>query len=43
MLWGGSVADPANDAPDTVALRTLTAKIRDDARVDACLLSIGEG
>jgi len=43
VLWGGSVADPADLRPDTVALRTLTAKIRDDARVDACVLSVGDG
>jgi len=43
MLWGGSVADASDARPDTVALRTLNAKIRDDARVDHCLLSIGDG
>ena len=43
VLWGGSVADPADQKPDTVALRNLTAKIRDDARVDACLLTVGDG
>ena len=43
VLWSGSVADLADQRPDTVALRTLTAKIRDDARVDASLVSIGDG
>jgi predicted O-methyltransferase YrrM len=43
VLWGGSVADPTDRKPDTVALRSLTAKIRDDARVDACLLTVGDG
>jgi len=43
VLWSGTVADPADQRPDTVALRAITAKIRDDARVDACLLSIGDG
>ena len=43
VLWGGSVADPADERPDTVALRKLTAKIRDDPRVDACVLSVGDG
>jgi predicted O-methyltransferase YrrM len=42
-LWSGSVADPANDEADTRALRALNAKIHADARVDACLLSIGDG
>ncbi|WP_299443406.1 class I SAM-dependent methyltransferase [uncultured Rhodospira sp.] len=43
MLWKGTVADPANTSADTVALRALTAKIRDDARVDACLVPIRDG
>ena len=43
VLWSGTVADPADNAPDTVALRAITTKIRDDARVDACLVSIGDG
>ena len=43
VLWSGTVADPADQRPDTVALRAITAKVRDDARVDACLLSIGDG
>ena len=43
VLWSGTVADPADQKPDTVALRNLTAKIRDDPRVDACLLSVGDG
>lgn len=43
VLWGGSVADSKETDPDTVALRTLNAKIRNDERVDACMLSIGDG
>jgi len=43
VLWGGSVADAADERPDTVALRAITAKIRDDPRVDACLVSVGDG
>ncbi|NCT66024.1 MAG: SAM-dependent methyltransferase [Rhodanobacteraceae bacterium] len=43
MLWSGRVADPAQTDADTVALRALNAKIRDDARVDASLLSLGDG
>jgi predicted O-methyltransferase YrrM len=43
VLWSGSVADPSDQTPDTVALRAITAKIRDDSRVDACLLSVGDG
>jgi predicted O-methyltransferase YrrM len=43
VLWSGRVADPAQTDADTVALRALNAKIRDDARVDASLLSLGDG
>ena len=42
-LWSGHVADPAHDDEDTVALRRLNDKIRADARVDMCLLSVGDG
>jgi O-methyltransferase len=43
MLWSGSVADPNVHDSDTDALRALNAKIRDDHRVDACLLTVGDG
>jgi len=43
MLWSGDVADSRIHNPDTDALRALNAKIRDDARVDACLLTVGDG
>ncbi|HET6546043.1 MAG TPA: class I SAM-dependent methyltransferase [Rhodanobacteraceae bacterium] len=43
MLWSGRVADPAVHDADTDALRALNAKIRADERVDAALLSIGDG
>ena len=43
VLWGGTVADPTDMSADTVALRAITAKIRDDPRVDACLVSLGDG
>ena len=43
VLWGGAVADPSNETEDTNALRALNVKIRDDARVDACLVSVGDG
>jgi predicted O-methyltransferase YrrM len=43
VLWSGTVADPADVRPDTVALRAISAKVRDDPRVDACLLSVGDG
>lgn len=43
MLWNGGVADPADQEPNPVALRALNLKIRDDPRVEACLLTIGDG
>ncbi|MEO8676665.1 MAG: class I SAM-dependent methyltransferase [Casimicrobiaceae bacterium] len=43
MLWSGAVADPAITDANTVALRTLNAKVSADPRVDACLLTIGDG
>jgi predicted O-methyltransferase YrrM len=43
MLWSGNVADPNVHDKDTDALRALNAKIRDDRRVDACLLTVGDG
>jgi predicted O-methyltransferase YrrM len=43
VLWSGKVADPKAHDADTDALRALNAKIRDDARVDSCLLTVGDG
>jgi caffeoyl-CoA O-methyltransferase len=43
VLWGGSVADPASTDADTLALRALNEKLRDDARVSITMLSIGDG
>jgi caffeoyl-CoA O-methyltransferase len=43
VLWSGTVADPSKMDPDTEALRALNVKIRDDRRVDACLVSLGDG
>ena len=42
-LWSGSVADPAKKDADTVALRALNLKVRDDPRVTSCLVSLGDG
>jgi predicted O-methyltransferase YrrM len=42
-LWSGKVADPDVHDEDTDALRAINAKIRDDGRVDACLLTVGDG
>ena len=43
VLWGGSVADPRDDDPETVAIRSLNKKVRDDPRVECCLLTVGDG
>jgi len=43
VLWGGAVADPADNSPETIAIRQLNDLIRDDKRVDISLVSIGDG
>jgi predicted O-methyltransferase YrrM len=43
MLWSGQVADPGARDKDTAALRALNLKIKDDSRVDFCLLSADDG
>ncbi len=43
VLWGGRVVDTAINDEDTVAIRALNAKIRDDDRVDASMLMVGDG
>jgi caffeoyl-CoA O-methyltransferase len=43
MLWSGAVADSSVQDADTQALRALNIKIRDDARVDSCLLTVADG
>ena len=43
VLWNGRVADPSAHDPDTVAIRALNAKIRDDARVTSSLVPIADG
>jgi predicted O-methyltransferase YrrM len=42
-LWYGHPADPADMSPDTVAIRALNIKIREDARVRISMLPIGDG
>ena len=43
MLWGGQVANPDANDPDTLALKALNQKIRDDERVDLSLLPVADG
>jgi len=43
MLWSGEVVGPRSSDADTAALQALNLKVRDDARVEACLLTVGDG
>ncbi len=43
VLWNGSVADPADQAPDTVAIRAFNRRLHDDERVSLSLVPIGDG
>jgi predicted O-methyltransferase YrrM len=43
MLWSGRVADPLQHDADTDAIRALNAKIHADSRVEATLLTVGDG
>jgi predicted O-methyltransferase YrrM len=42
-LWGGEVIDPAASDLETAAIRALNGKVRDDPRVESCLLTVGDG
>jgi caffeoyl-CoA O-methyltransferase len=43
VWWNGTVADPADMTPSTLALRALNDKIANDDRVDASMLPLGDG
>jgi predicted O-methyltransferase YrrM len=43
MLWSGRVAETDHHDADTDAIRALNTKIHADQRVDAALLTIGDG
>jgi predicted O-methyltransferase YrrM len=42
-LQDGAVVDPARHEADTDAIRAINRKVRDDERVEAALLTIGDG
>ncbi len=42
-LWGGRIADPAQDDPETSAIRQTAEQIREDGRLVPMLLPIGDG
>lgn len=43
VLWGGAVADSSRRDAETVAIRRLNARIREDGRVSLAMLPIGDG
>ena len=43
VLWSGKVVDRTVVDADTAAIRGLNERIREDARVEACLLPVGDG
>ena len=43
VFWGGAVVNRSDRSGDTMALRTLNEKLRDDPRIDLCMLPIGDG
>ncbi len=42
-LWGGDVADPTANDPDTQAIDSFNRRITDDPRVDSVQLTVGDG
>lgn len=43
VLWGGSVINEAKQDEDTVAIRALNAKLREDDRIELALIPTGDG
>ena len=43
VLWFGRVADPAEQDPQTVAIRAFNAAVAADARVDCVMLPVSDG
>jgi len=42
-LWGGRVADPSQDDPETAAIREVAGLVREDERLVPVLLPVGDG
>ena len=42
-LWSGSVIDPSDQSPDTVAIRAFNEAVARDDRVETLILPIGDG
>ena len=43
VLWSGKVADENGRSGDTLALRDFNARLRDDTRIELCMLPMGDG
>jgi O-methyltransferase len=43
VIWGGAVANLADNDADAVAIRTLNAKLHVDHRIDLTLFAVGDG
>jgi caffeoyl-CoA O-methyltransferase len=43
VLWSGRVADPADEDPDTVAIRTFNDHVAADRRVEVVMLTVRDG
>jgi len=43
VLWGGAVIDESDQSEDTQAIRALNAKVGQDGRVEAALLTVSDG
>jgi O-methyltransferase len=43
VLWSGNVADASDTSDSTVALRNLAIKARNDERVHAAMVAVGDG
>lgn len=43
VLWGGAVADSANQETDTLAIREFNKRLVSDDRIDLSLVPIGDG
>lgn len=43
VLWGGAVIDESDQSEDTQAIRALIAKVGQDSRVEAALLTVSDG
>ncbi|MGH8278461.1 MAG: class I SAM-dependent methyltransferase [Gammaproteobacteria bacterium] len=43
VLWGGAVIDKHDRSKDTAAIREFNAALQTDARIELCMLPIGDG